>query len=43
MGARIEKGGVSFADLEAFTLKHGEPVLRSGRQEMLENILNTYL
>ena len=43
IGAQIEKGGLSFAELEAYTLEHGEPELRSGRQEMLENILNAYL
>jgi xylose isomerase len=43
LGARIEKGKSSFTELEAYTLKHGEPKLQSGRQEMLENIFNEYI
>jgi xylose isomerase len=29
--------------LEAYTLKNGEPTVKSGRQEMLEALLNQYL
>ncbi len=43
IGAKIEKGEVGFTELEEYALKHGEPQVRSGRQEMLENILNEYL
>ena len=43
IGAKIEKGGIGLEDLEAYTLKHGEPTVLSGRQEMLENILNEYI
>jgi xylose isomerase len=43
IGAKIEKGEVGFAELEAYTLENGEPKLQSGRQEMLENILNEYI
>jgi len=43
VGARIERGEVGFEELEAYTLKHGEPAVQSGRQEMLENLLNEYL
>ncbi len=43
LGARIEKGKVTLRDLEAHTLKRGEPKPASGKQEMLENILNQYL
>jgi xylose isomerase len=43
LGARIEKGEMGFAELEAYTLEHGEPKLQSGRQEMLKNMLNEYL
>ncbi|OPZ26275.1 MAG: Xylose isomerase [Lentisphaerae bacterium ADurb.BinA184] len=43
LGAKIEKGKARFAALEAYTLKHGEPELQSGRQEFLENILNEYI
>lgn len=43
LGARIEKGKTSFQDLEHYSLKHGEPALQSGRQELLENLLNEYI
>jgi xylose isomerase len=43
IGAQIEKGEVGFAELEAYTLKHGEPLLGSGRQEFLENLINEYI
>ncbi len=43
LGQQIENGRVGFAELERYTLAHGEPEVVSGRQEMLENILNQYL
>lgn len=43
IGAKIEKGEVGFDELEAHTLANGEPLLGSGRQEMLENLVNEYL
>jgi len=43
MGEKIEAGKASFAELEALALQGGEPTLASGRQEMLENLLNEYL
>ena len=43
LGAKIEAGEVGFAELEAWTLEHGEPQVQSGRQEMLENIVNEYI
>jgi len=43
-GKQIEKGAVGFRDLEKLVLtKLGEPKPRSGRQEYLENLLNSYL
>lgn len=42
-GRKIEKKEVGFAELEAYTLEHGEPEVQSGRQEMLENLLNEYI
>jgi xylose isomerase len=42
-GQKIEKKKVGFTELEAYTLKNGEPQVRSGRQEMLENLLNDYI
>ncbi len=43
LGRKIEDGRATFSELEAYTFKHGEPKLHSGRQEMLENLLNRYL
>jgi xylose isomerase len=43
LGQQIEKGKVGFAELEAYTLEHGEPKVESGRQELLENLLNEYI
>ncbi len=43
IGAKIEKGKIGFAELEKYTLENGEPKPQSGRQEMLENILNDYI
>ncbi len=43
IGKLIEEGKVGFADLEAYTVKNGEPKIVSGRQEYLENILNDYI
>ncbi|MCC6144355.1 MAG: xylose isomerase [Candidatus Hydrogenedentes bacterium] len=43
LGQDIEQGKVTFEDLYQYTLDHGEPEVQSGRQEMIENILNEYL
>jgi len=43
LGRKIEKGEADFEELEAYTLRHGEPEIQSGRQEMLENLLNEYI
>jgi xylose isomerase len=43
LGKRIESGMAPFAELEKFTLEHGEPEVRSARQEYLENLFNQYL
>lgn len=42
-GVEIEKGTMDLEKLEEFTLKNGEPKIQSGRQEMLEIIINDYL
>ncbi len=43
-GASIENGKIGFKELERLVLtKLGEPTPKSGRQEYLENLLNTYL
>lgn len=43
LGKKIESGKVGFMELEEYTLKNGEPSVQSGRQEMLENMLNEYI
>jgi xylose isomerase len=43
IGRKIEKGQTNFKELEAYVLKHGEPKRASGKQELLENIINQYL
>jgi len=43
IGAEIESGKAGFEELEAYTLKNGEPEVKSGRQELAENILNEYI
>jgi xylose isomerase len=43
MGARILAGKTSLPELEKWAAQVGEPPRISGRQEMLENILNNYL
>jgi len=44
LGKRIESGSTNFAELEALMLEKGEAAgNQSGRQELLENIVNRYL
>ena len=43
IGKKIMDGKTNFKQLEAYIHKHGEPQKRSGREEMLENIVNTYI
>ncbi len=45
IGAKIEKGEVGLADLEKYALSNPDPVnqIESGRQEMLQNIINSYI
>jgi xylose isomerase len=43
IGKDIVDGNVGFKELEAFALKNGSTQNKSGRQEMLESILNQYL
>jgi xylose isomerase len=44
IGAEIEAGKASFASLEKYMLDKGEITPnKSGRQEMIENLINTYL
>jgi xylose isomerase len=44
IGADIKRGAAKFDELEAYMLKKGEAEKNvSGRQEMLENIINRYI
>ena len=43
IGWKISAGKTDFAELESYILREGEPEKRSGREEMLENIINSYL
>ena len=44
IGAKIEAGGVGFAELEAYMLEKGEVAPNiSGRQELVESVVNRYL
>ncbi|MBI1374807.1 MAG: xylose isomerase [Phycisphaera sp.] len=43
LGKQIESGKMTLAKLEQIVLAKGEPKPQSGRQELLENILNDYI
>ncbi len=44
LGKQIENGEVGFKELESYILENGEPgQTPSGRQEMLENLINEFL
>ncbi len=42
-GAKIMSGQIGLEELEKWIMSEDHPVLQSGRQEMLENILNSYI
>lgn len=42
-GAEFEKGNLSLEDLYHFATENGEPEVRSGKQEFLENLINRYI
>jgi xylose isomerase len=42
-GKKIESGTCTLEEVEAFARQQGEPELHSGRQEMLENLVNQYI
>lgn len=43
IGADIMSGKVGLEEVEKWVLANGKPVVQSARQEMLENILNSYI
>ncbi len=42
-GKKFEEGKLSLEDLRNFATKNGEPDVKSGKQELLENIINNYI
>ena len=42
-GKAYEEGKLSLEDLRQFAIESGEPEIRSGRQEWLENLINRYI
>jgi xylose isomerase len=42
-GKEFEQGKLSLEDLRTYAIENGEPKVRSGRQEYLENIINRYI
>lgn len=42
-GKAFEEGNLSLEDLRAFAVENGEPVVKSGKQEYLENIINRFI
>ncbi len=43
LGKKIEAGDCSLEELESYILERGEPSVKSGRQEMLENLFNAFI
>jgi len=43
LGKQIDARKIGFEELEAYILKNGEPKLQSGKQELIENIFNSYI
>ncbi len=43
IGEKIMSGKTDLAEVEKWVLEQGRPVLKSARQEMLENIINSYI
>lgn len=42
-GKAFEDGQLTLEDLKAYAIENGEPAVKSGRQEYLENIINRYI
>ncbi len=42
-GKEFEEGKLSLEDLRAYAMDKGEPAVKSGKQEWLENIINRYI
>jgi xylose isomerase len=42
-GKEFEEGKLSLEDLKAYAIENGEPAVKSGKQEYLENIINRFI
>ncbi|HEY8388842.1 MAG TPA: xylose isomerase [Parasegetibacter sp.] len=42
-GKKFEEGKLTLEDLRSYALAHPEPVLKSGKQEFFENLLNRFI
>jgi len=42
-GKEFEQGKLSLEDLKQYAIENGEPAMKSGRQEYLENIINRFI
>ncbi len=42
-GLEYESGGLTLEDLRRYAIQNGEPVVTSGRQEYLENLINRFI
>jgi xylose isomerase len=42
-GKDFENGKLTLEDLRAYAVESGEPAMKSGKQEYLENIINRYI
>ncbi|QEC65812.1 xylose isomerase [Panacibacter ginsenosidivorans] len=42
-GAEFEAGKLSLEDLKQFAIANGEPAIKSGKQELFENIINRFI
>jgi len=43
LAKKVEDGKATLEEIEAYALKTGEPAMRSGKQEYLEQLLNRYI
>jgi xylose isomerase len=42
-GIEFENGKLSLEDMRAYAIQNGEPAIKSGKQEFLENIINRFI
>ncbi len=42
-GKEFEEGKLNLEDLRAYAIENGEPAVKSGRQEYMENLINRYI